>query len=71
MLVFRISEGFDYRKTTVVLKIVEQLPYEEIYLFSQGSAKRYDNLIVPQGGNNHVAIDILTQYILRILTHQS
>lgn len=33
--------------------------------------KRYADLIVPQGGNNHVAIDLLTQYILRILTHQS
>ncbi|ASB48581.1 uridine kinase [Alkalitalea saponilacus] len=30
--------------------------------------KRYADLIVPQGGNNHVAIDILTQYILRNLT---
>lgn len=27
--------------------------------------KRYADLIVPQGGNNHAAIDILTQYILR------
>lgn len=34
-------------------------------------SKRYADLIVPQGGNNHVAIDLLTQYILRILTHQS
>ncbi len=34
-------------------------------------SKRYADLIVPQGGNNHVAIDILTQYILRILSHQS
>ena len=33
--------------------------------------KRYADLIVPQGGNNHVAIDILTKYILRILSHQS
>jgi uridine kinase len=33
--------------------------------------KRYSDLIVPQGGNNRVAIDILTQYILRILSHQS
>ncbi len=33
--------------------------------------KRYADLIVPQGGNNHVAIDLLTQYILRILSHQS
>ncbi|MGQ1945978.1 uridine kinase [Geofilum sp. OHC36d9] len=29
--------------------------------------KRYADLIVPQGGNNHVAIDILAQYILRNL----
>jgi uridine kinase len=27
--------------------------------------KRYADLFVPQGGNNHAAIDILTQYILR------
>lgn len=32
--------------------------------------KRYADVIVPQGGNNHVAIDLLTQYILRILSHQ-
>ena len=25
--------------------------------------KRYANLIIPQGGNNHIAIDILTKYI--------
>jgi uridine kinase len=25
--------------------------------------KRYADLIVPQGGNNHIAIDILTKYI--------
>ncbi|HLW07783.1 MAG TPA: uridine kinase [Marinilabiliaceae bacterium] len=30
--------------------------------------KRYADLIVPQGGNNHVAIDILSQYILRNLS---
>ncbi|WP_044117898.1 uridine kinase [Alkaliflexus imshenetskii] len=29
--------------------------------------KRYADLIVPQGGNNRAAIDILTQYILRNL----
>jgi uridine kinase len=29
--------------------------------------KRYADLIVPQGGNNHVAIDILAQYILQNL----
>ncbi len=33
--------------------------------------KRYADLIVPQGGNNHVAIDILTKYILRVLSQQS
>ncbi|MCL2072815.1 MAG: uridine kinase [Marinilabiliaceae bacterium] len=27
-------------------------------------SKRYADLIVPQGGNNHVAIDILSRYIL-------
>ena len=25
--------------------------------------KRFADLIVPQGGNNHIAIDILTKYI--------
>ena len=25
--------------------------------------KRYADLIIPQGGNNHIAIDILTKYI--------
>ena len=29
--------------------------------------KRYADIIVPQGGNNHVAIDILTQYIQKNL----
>ena len=29
--------------------------------------KRYADLIVPEGGNNHVAIDILTMYIKRHL----
>ena len=32
--------------------------------------KRYADLIVPQGGNNHAAIDILTQYILRNIGNQ-
>ncbi len=30
--------------------------------------KRYADLIVPQGGDNHVAIDILTQFIQRNLS---
>jgi uridine kinase len=30
--------------------------------------KRYADLIVPQGGNNHVAINILTNYIERNLS---
>jgi uridine kinase len=29
--------------------------------------KRYADIIVPQGGNNHVAIDILTQFIQKNL----
>lgn len=29
--------------------------------------KRFANIIVPQGGNNHVAIDILTKFILDFL----
>lgn len=31
-------------------------------------SKRYADIIVPQGGKNHVAIDILTQYIEKQLT---
>ena len=30
-------------------------------------SKRFANIIVPQGGNNHVAIDILTKFILDFL----
>lgn len=30
-------------------------------------SKRYADLIVPQGGNNQVAINLLTQYIAREL----
>jgi len=26
-------------------------------------SKRFADLIIPQGGNNHIAIDILTKYI--------
>ena len=33
--------------------------------------KRYADLIVPQGGNNHVAIDILSRYILHNLTEKN
>lgn len=29
--------------------------------------KRFANIIVPQGGNNHIAIDILTKFILDFL----
>jgi uridine kinase len=29
--------------------------------------KRYADLIVPQGGSNNVAIDVLTQYIHKIV----
>ncbi len=29
--------------------------------------KRFADLIIPQGGNNHIAIDILTKYILNNL----
>ena len=32
--------------------------------------KRFANIIVPQGGNNHVAIDILTKFILDFLKHE-
>ena len=30
-------------------------------------SKRYADLIVPQGGNNHVAIKLLTDYIRSLL----
>ncbi|MCE1156737.1 MAG: uridine kinase, partial [Bacteroidales bacterium] len=29
--------------------------------------KRFANIIVPQGGNNHIAIDLLTKFILDFL----
>jgi uridine kinase len=29
--------------------------------------KRFADIIIPQGGNNHIAIDILTKYIQNIL----
>ena len=32
--------------------------------------KRFANIIVPQGGNNHVAIDILTKFILDFLKEE-
>lgn len=32
--------------------------------------KRFANIIVPQGGNNHVAIDILTRFILDFLKEE-
>lgn len=33
--------------------------------------KRFANIIVPQGGNNHIAIDILTKFILDFLKSKS
>ena len=32
--------------------------------------KRFANIIVPQGGNNHIAIDILTKFILDFLKQE-
>ncbi|MPN56334.1 Uridine kinase [bioreactor metagenome] len=32
--------------------------------------KRFANIIVPQGGNNHVAIDILTKFIMDFLKEE-
>ncbi len=32
--------------------------------------KRFANIIVPQGGNNHIAIDILTKFILDFLKNK-
>ena len=32
--------------------------------------KRFANIIVPQGGNNHIAIDILTRFILDFLKEE-
>jgi len=32
--------------------------------------KRFANIIVPQGGNNHIAIDILTKFILDFLKEE-
>jgi len=34
-------------------------------------SKRFADLIIPQGGNNHIAIDILTKYIENNLINQS
>lgn len=33
-------------------------------------SKRFADLIVPQGGNNHVAIDLLTQFIKNNLNYK-
>ncbi|GAB1416874.1 uridine kinase [Paludibacter sp.] len=32
-------------------------------------SKRFADIIVPQGGNNHIAIDLLTRFILNFLVH--
>jgi uridine kinase len=102
MLVIGIAGGTGSGKTTVVRKIMERLPVDEVaierlmrviqrdieergrtiervlnryqktvkpmHLQFIEPCKRYADLIVPQGGENHVAIDILTHFIQRNLS---
>lgn len=51
----------------VIDRYVETLkPMHELYI---EPSKRYADLIVPQGGNNQVAIKLLTDYIRSLLTN--
>lgn len=52
-----------------VNKVMEryELTVKPMHLQFIEPSKRFANLIVPQGGNNHVAIDILTKFILDYL----
>lgn len=102
MLVIGIAGGTGSGKTTVVRKIMERLPVDEVaidrlmrviqrdieergrtiervlnryqktvkpmHLQFLEPCKRYADLIVSQGGENHVAIDILTHFIQRNLS---
>ena len=43
-------------------------PMHELYI---EPSKRYADLIVPQGGNNRVAIKLLTDYIRSLITPKS
>ncbi|HOV72012.1 MAG TPA: uridine kinase, partial [Dysgonamonadaceae bacterium] len=48
-----------------VNKVIERYertvkPMHELFI---EPTKRFADLIIPQGGNNHIAIDILTKYI--------
>lgn len=63
-----IQRDMEERGRTVdkVLKRYEET-VKPMHLQFIEPTKRYADLIVPQGGNNHVAIDILAQYILRNL----
>ena len=40
-------------------------PMHELYI---EPSKKYADLIIPQGGHNHVAIKLLTDYIRSLLT---
>ena len=85
MLIIGIAGGTGSGKTTVVRKIVEQLPQGEVAVMAQDSYYRDSghpalralmdlrvfvdaDLIVPQGGNNKAAIDLLSQFIMRNLS---
>jgi uridine kinase len=63
-----IQRDMEERGRTVdeVLKRYEET-VKPMHLQFIEPTKRYADLIVPQGGNNHVAIDILSQYLLRNL----
>lgn len=55
-----------------VNKVMEryELTVKPMHLQFIEPTKRFANIIVPQGGNNHIAIDILTKYILDYLKEQ-
>ena len=48
-----------------VNKVMEryELTVKPMHLQFIEPSKRFADLIIPQGGNNHIAIDILTKYI--------
>jgi len=76
MLVIGVAGGTGSGKTTVVRKIAEQFREGEVAILSQDSyyfdnshlqfiepTKRFADIIIPQGGMNQVAINILTNHI--------
>lgn len=55
-----------------VNKVMEryELTVKPMHLQFIEPTKRFANIIVPQGGNNHIAIDILTKFILDFLKNE-